>query len=75
MQVVSEVLSLHVLKNYDLFVAGINEIAALEQTLQVSAQQSSTAQAPQLLIPGQPKILQIVSWRCHHLEFSLGHVE
>ena len=35
LQVVSEMLSRHVLQNYDKFVAGVNEISAIEGELQV----------------------------------------
>ena len=35
LQVVSEMLSRHVLRNYDKFVAGVNEISAIEGELQV----------------------------------------
>lgn len=35
MQVVGEKLSLHVLANYEEFVRGVNEVASIEQDLQV----------------------------------------
>lgn len=36
-QIVSEKLSQHVLKNYSAFVSGVNEVASIEQDLQVGA--------------------------------------
>ena len=41
MQIVSEKLSQHVLKNYSAFVSGVNEVASIEQDLTVSSSRCS----------------------------------
>ena len=47
LQVVSEMLSRHVLQNYDKFVAGVNEISAVEGELQVRMR-SGCCRSPRL---------------------------